>query len=168
MALYKLDEYYPNYQNEIFDGYEIKNFDVYAQDDKVGSVTNMMIDDEGHFRYFIVDTGFWVFGKKVLLPVGMARINYDYQRVYVPLLTKQQVQDLPEFTEDLALNRDYEERVRGVYRLYMTTPTTGFIYSADTYNYMHEPYFYDLNDQNLRMYEERFRARTNRRRTYIL
>jgi uncharacterized GH25 family protein len=69
MALYKLDEYYPNYQNEIFDGYDIKNFDVYAQDDKVGSVTSIMIDDEGHFRYFIVDTGFWVFGKKILLVV---------------------------------------------------------------------------------------------------
>jgi len=39
MALYKLDDYYPNYSEEIFDGYIIKNFDVYAQgDEKVGSV----------------------------------------------------------------------------------------------------------------------------------
>ncbi|WP_315787962.1 PRC-barrel domain-containing protein [Fischerella sp. JS2] len=168
MVLYKLDEYYPNYQNEIFDGYNIKNFDVYAQDNKVGSVTNMMIDDEGYFRYFIVDTGFWVFGKKILLPVGMARINYEDKRVYVPVLTKQQVEDLPEFTEDLATDKDYEERVRGVYRPYMTTPTTGFIYGADIYNYRQEPYFYALNDLNLRMYEERLRARRNNSRVNIL
>lgn len=36
MALYKLDEYYPNYE-EIFDGHDIQKFDVYAQgDEKVG------------------------------------------------------------------------------------------------------------------------------------
>lgn len=32
MTLYKLNEYYPDYQNEIFDGYDIKSFDMYAQD----------------------------------------------------------------------------------------------------------------------------------------
>ena len=168
MVLYKLDEYYPSYQNEIFDSYDIKNFDVYAQDDKVGSVTNMMVDDEGHFRYFIVDTGFWVFGKKVLLPVGMTHIDYDDKRIYAPLLTKQQVEDLPEFTEDLAIDKEYEERVRGVYRPYLTTPATGFMYSPDTYNYLQEPYFYDLNDQNFRTYGERFRERRNHHKTGIL
>ncbi|WNN89426.1 PRC-barrel domain-containing protein [Gloeocapsopsis dulcis] len=55
MALYKLDEYYPDYQNDIFDGYDIKSFDVYAQDDKVGSVKNIMVDEDGNFRYFIVE-----------------------------------------------------------------------------------------------------------------
>lgn len=44
MVLYKLDEYYPNYQNDIFDGYDIKSFDVYAQDEKVGSVGMANID----------------------------------------------------------------------------------------------------------------------------
>lgn len=53
MVLYKLNEYHPNYQDEIFDGYDIKNFDVYAQDDKVGSVKNMMVDEDGNFLYFI-------------------------------------------------------------------------------------------------------------------
>lgn len=66
MVLYKLDQYYPDYKDEIFEGHDIKNFDVYSHDDKVGSVQNMMVDETGHFRYFIVDTGFWVFGKKVL------------------------------------------------------------------------------------------------------
>ncbi|RUR75964.1 PRC-barrel domain-containing protein [Chlorogloeopsis fritschii PCC 9212] len=168
MALYKLDEYYPNYQNDIFDGYDIKNFDVYAQDDKVGSVTNIMIDDDAHFRYFIVDTGFWVFGKKILLPVGMARIDYENKRVYVPVLTKQQVEDLPEFTEDLAIDNDYEERVRGVYRPYTTAPNIGFMYAADIYNYRQEPYFYALNDLNLRRYEDRFRAKRNHSRADLL
>jgi len=168
MALYKLDEYDPNYQ-EAFDGNDIMDFDVYGQgNDKVGSVKNILVDEDGYLRYFIVDTGFWVFGKKVLLPVGMARIDFDDKRVYAQGLIKQQVEDLPEFTEDLAIDRDYEERVRGVYRPSVAASTTGPVYDTTTYNYTQEPYFYEMNEPNLRTYEERLRARRNRTRSDIL
>ena len=40
--------------------------------------------------------GFWVFGKKVLLPIGQARIDYNSKRVYAKL-AKNQVESLPEF-----------------------------------------------------------------------
>lgn len=161
MALYKLDEYHPDYQNDVFDGYDIKNFDVYAQDDKVGSVKNIMVDEDGKFRYFIVDTGFWIFGKNVFLPVGMANIDYEEKRVYAPQLTKQQVEDLPEFSEDMAIDNDYEERVRGVYRPVMTMPIASTTFGIAPYSYTQEPYFYDLQDHNLTTYEERLRARTS-------
>ncbi len=168
MALYKVDEYYADYQ-ALFDGNDILNFDVYGQgNDKVGSVKNALVDEDGNFRYFIVDTGFWVFGKKVLLPVGMTRIDFDDKRVYAEGLTKKQVEDLPEFSEDLALDRDYEERVRGVYRPSIATPTSSAVYDTTTYNYTQEPYFYEMNEPNLRMYEERLREGRNRTRADIL
>ena len=159
MVLYKLDDYYPNYQKDIFDGYDIKNFDVYAADnDKVGSVKNVMVDEtDGRFRYFIVDTGFWVFGKKVLLPVGLARINFDDKRIYVDGLTKKQVEDLPEFSEDLAIDNDYEERVRSIYRPSIAAATSQPAYNAAAYRYEQEPYFYELNDPNFTRYEQRLR-----------
>jgi hypothetical protein len=170
MALEKLDDYYPNYREEIFDGYDIKDFDIYAQgDEKVGSVKNMLVDEtDGRFRYFIIDTGFWFFGKKVLLPVGLARIDYDDKRVYAERLTKEQVENLPEFSEDLAINNDYEERVRGIYRPLVATPTPSPLYNADPYDYDQEPYFYDYNDRNLRLYEERLRGKRNRSGADIL
>ncbi|WP_338422951.1 PRC-barrel domain-containing protein [Anabaena sphaerica] len=75
---YKLDEFYPDYKAEDFDGYDIKTFDVDAVDDKVGSVQNVLVDeDDGRFRYFIIDTGFWVFGKK-----------FYYQLVWLKLTMK--------------------------------------------------------------------------------
>ncbi len=170
MALEKLDDYYPSYREEIFDGYDIKTFDVYALgDEKVGSVKNMLVDEtDGRFRYFIIDTGFWVFGKKVLLPVGLARIDYDDKRVYAERLTKEQVENLPEFSEDLAINNDYEERVRGIYRPLVATPTPSPLYNTASYDYDQEPYFYDYNDRNLRLYEERLREKRNRTRPDIL
>jgi len=158
MALYKLDEYKPNYAQEIFGGHDIKNFDVYADDDRVGSVKNILVDeDDGRFRYFIIDTGFWVFGKNVLLPVGLARLDYKNQHLFVPKLTKEQVENLPEFTEDLAIDNDYEERVRGVYRPLVPLASPGMfgMFGAPaTYNYTMEPYFYELNDPYFRTYED--------------
>lgn len=116
MALYKLEEYAPEYK-DTFEGYDIKGFDVYSDRDneKVGSVKNILIDEAGRFRYFIVDTGGWIFGKKVLLPVGRARVDDHHRRVYAIGFTKEQAKDLPEFSEDMKIDADYEQRVRGVY-----------------------------------------------------
>ncbi|BAB77031.1 PRC-barrel domain-containing protein [Anabaena sp. FACHB-709] len=165
MALYKLDEYNPNYINEIFGGNDIKDFDVYADNDKIGNVDNILVDeDDGHFRYFIIDTGFWVFGKKVLLPIGLARLNYENKRLLVPGLTKEQVENLPEFSEGLAIDNDYEERVRGIYRplVPLATPgTMGMFGTPATYNYTMEPYFYELNDPYFRTYAENLKNRRN-------
>jgi uncharacterized protein (TIGR02271 family) len=91
--------------------------DVYTEnDEKVGSIHNVLVDEEGKFRYLVVDTGFWIFGKKVLLPVGRFRSDPRAQRIYTVGLTKQQAENLPEYHDDMVVDYDYEERVRGVYR----------------------------------------------------
>ncbi|MBW4510169.1 MAG: DUF2382 domain-containing protein [Scytonematopsis contorta HA4267-MV1] len=117
MALYKLEDFDTDYRNA-FDGNDIKGMSVYVEgsDEKVGSISDVLVDEEGRFRYMVVDLGFWIFGKKVLLPVGRARIDYNSDRVYAIGMTRQQAEDLPEFSERDVADYDYEERVRGVYR----------------------------------------------------
>ena len=120
MALVKLEDFDPNYQ-ESFDNHDIKGMGVYTEkDEKVGTVSDALVDEEGHFRYFIVDLGFWIFGKKVLLPVGRSRVDYSSERVYAVGMTREQADNLPEFDNLETLDYDYEERVRGIYR----TPQT--------------------------------------------
>jgi hypothetical protein len=116
MVLYKLEEFDSDYP-DAFGGDDIKNYDVYSDidDDKIGTVKNIMVDEAGRFRYFVVDTGFWIFGKKILLPVGRTRIDSIARRIYAVGLTKEQVKELPEFSENLKIDRDYEDRVTGVY-----------------------------------------------------
>jgi uncharacterized protein YrrD len=105
MPLLKSEQYYPDYQNTaISDGFDIddlKNFSVYTEgDDKAGSICDILVDaQDGRMRYFVVDTGFWVFGKKVLLPIGRANIDYNDKRLYVSSMTKEQVENLPNFDE---------------------------------------------------------------------
>ncbi|WP_392535530.1 DUF2382 domain-containing protein [Nostoc sp. C117] len=181
MVLYKLDDFDPNYQ-ESFEGHDIKGLGVYTQgtDEKIGTVSDVLVDEEGHLRYLVVDLGFWIFGKKVLLPIGRGRIDYNTSRVYTVGLTREQAEDLPEFNERQSLDYDYEERVRGVYRgsgeytppveasapldTNYPTPT----YNRDSYTYEHEPSLYALNEQDnstLKLYEERLIATKQRRKT---
>jgi uncharacterized protein (TIGR02271 family) len=117
MALHKISEFDSDYRDS-FQGNDIKGMSVYAQgtDEKIGSVNDVLVDEEGHLRYFIVDLGFWIFGKKVLLPVGRSRVDYGTDRVYAIGMTREQAESLPEFSDRLALDYDYEENVRGVYR----------------------------------------------------
>ncbi|MEH2028769.1 MAG: DUF2382 domain-containing protein [Nostoc sp.] len=196
MVLYKLEDFEPNYQDN-FDGHDIKGLGVYTQgtDEKIGTVSDVLVDEEGHFRYLVVDLGFWIFGKKVLLPLGRARIDYNVDRVYTVGLTREQAEDLPEFNERQTLDYDYEERVRGVYRQPtdyspvgasaaldpLATPAaldplappvaplaTTPTYARDSYTYENEPSLYGLNEQDhqtLRLYEERLIASKRRQKT---
>lgn len=190
MVLYKLQDLSPGYTNTEFDNYEIRDFDVYSDvnNEKVGKVKNILVDDTGHFRYLVVDTGFWIFGKQVLLPIGRSRINYGDRRVYATGLTKEQVESLPQFDDLERVDYDYEERVRGVYRppfaeipLETSTPVeatapldTPSAYAEttapmrDTYTYDQEPELYNItqqNHQNLKLYEERLVADKSRMKT---
>jgi PRC-barrel domain len=165
MALMKLSDYYPDHTRDLFDGHNVTSFSVYANDldddpNKVGSVKDVLVDEtDGRFRYFIVDTGFWVFGKQILLPVGLARLNYDKERLYVSGITKEQVENLPEFSDDLQIDNEYEERVRSSYRPLVSGPTIPQPPAGVAYDYMQEPYLYDQSDAAFRSSEQRLRDR---------
>ena len=187
MALHKIKEFYPD---DIEDERNVKGLDLYAQEEKIGSVDDVLVDDEGQFRYLILKTGGWLSGKKVMFPIGRARIDNESSRVYADHLTKEQVQALPEFTDDLRVDYDHEERVRDVYRSpaangvgyagAVSAPATtnaeplldlevGYAgYDRNTYTYEQEPDLYNLNEQNhpnLKLYEERLIATKTRQKT---
>ncbi len=196
MVLYKLEDFDSEYQDAVGRD-EIKGLDVYTDkdDEKVGSVKEILVDESGRLRYLVVDTGFWIFGKQVLLPVGRTRVFPNSKRVYALGFTKEQAEQLPEFNSDLKIDNDYEERVRGVYRTAplessaaletsapLDTPTTytaptaraipapapAANYDRDTYTYEQEPHLYEMNhedQQTLKLYEERLVATKNRRNT---
>lgn len=180
MTLHKISDFDSDYRNTI-QGNDIKGMSVYTQgtEDKIGTVSDVLVDDNGQFRYLIVDVGFWIFGKKVLLPLGRTNINSAQDRVYT-ILTKQQAEDLPEYKEGTVLDYDYEEQVRGVYRpaaLESSAPldTSAAVgssasiptYNRDTYNYSQDADLYNANtdsDQTFKLYEERLVANKQRRK----
>uniref|UniRef100_UPI00286EAA14 PRC-barrel domain-containing protein n=1 Tax=Chamaesiphon sp. VAR_69_metabat_338 TaxID=2964704 RepID=UPI00286EAA14 len=64
MVLHKIKDFNPDYK-EHFGNREIKGLDVYTADEKIGSVEDVLVDDEGRFRYLVINTGAWIVGKKV-------------------------------------------------------------------------------------------------------
>ena len=181
MALAKIADLYPNYKEDIFGGDDIKSFSVYDNtNDKIGSVHDIIVDETGKFRYLVIDTGFWIFGKKVLLPVGRASIDYSQERIYAKGLTKEQAENLPEYDDDMTVDYDYEERVRKVYRgveyddnntVHLDEAGTQG-YDSGAYSYDREPSLYNHDHgsatvgadgrQSLKLYEERLIANKER------
>lgn len=172
MALYRIKNFDPDYRNH-FDQQDIVGFDLYSGDEKVGSVDDLLVDDEGHFRYLIINTGAWIFGKRVLLPIGQARIDHSAKRVFVDGLSRSQVEALPEFTKESDIGYDHEERVRSSYRPMAANrgvdrAVASNSYDRDSYRYEYDPALYDMTDrnhQNLRLYEERLIANKQRQKS---
>ncbi len=172
MALHRIKDFDPDYRSH-FDNQDVVGFDLYSGDEKVGSVDDLLVDDEGRFRYFVINTGVWILGKKVLLPIGQARIDYNAKRVFVDGLSRSQVEALPEFTKESAIDYDHEERVRGSYRPIaakrgMDRAVAPGTYDRNSYRYDNDPALYGMNDrdhQNLRLYEQRLIANKQRQKT---
>jgi len=74
---------------------DVSGFGVEAIDGSIGKVDSASY--EAKSSWIVVDTGHWIFGKKVLLPAGVIdRIDYDDEKVYVDR-TKEQIKAAPEF-----------------------------------------------------------------------
>lgn len=81
-----------------------------AHDGMIGHVKDFYFDDHAWgIRYFVVDTGSWLAGRKVLLsPEAIDAPEWD-QRVLPVDLTKQQVTDSPGIDSDKPVSRQHEE-----------------------------------------------------------
>lgn len=118
MAVYKISELPPAQQQAIFSGESVQSWSVYSEsDEKIGSVSDVLVDEQGQFRYLILDTGFWIFGKRVLLPVGRFRSSAQQRRIYLKDVSRSQVAALPEYHEGVVVDTQYEDRVQQIYQM---------------------------------------------------
>ena len=75
----------------------LSGLSVEAVDGSIGKVDDATNDVSGSF--LVVDTGPWIFGKKVLLPAGViGRVDLDTETVFVNR-TKDQIKNAPEYDE---------------------------------------------------------------------
>ena len=93
---------------------EVLGYDVVAIDGSIGKIDDATLDaDSGHV---VVDTGPWIFGKKVLLPAGVVdRVDLDTETVFLSR-TKDEIKNAPEFDADeLRDDEAYRGRVGRYY-----------------------------------------------------
>jgi PRC-barrel domain len=97
---------------------DLDGFDVVAADGEIGKIDEAT--DEVGASYIVVDTGPWIFGRKVVLPAGaIERIDLDNRKVEVRF-TKDQIKGSPELdmaTDDYR-SAAYRERIATYYADY--------------------------------------------------
>ena len=77
---------------------DVTGYGVEARDGSIGKIDEASYDVGA--GYIVVDTGPWIFGKKVLLPAGVInRLDHDDEKAYVDR-TKDQIKNAPEFDEN--------------------------------------------------------------------
>ena len=92
------------------DAFDIKGFSVEATDGSIGKVDQAT--NQAGSSYIVVDTGPWIFGKKVMLPAGVvSRVDRSDETVYVNR-TKEQIKAAPEFDEESYEDEDDDYRGR--------------------------------------------------------
>jgi hypothetical protein len=101
------------YRNAALTGRDLTGFKVEAVDGDIGKIDEATSEVGG--SYVVVDTGSWIFGKKVLLPAGLlGDIDLDAETVFVNR-TKDEIKNAPEFDEDRYRDEGYRSEVGGYY-----------------------------------------------------
>ena len=99
------------YRDTTLNQRNLSGLKVEALDGSIGKVDDATNDVGGSF--IVVDTGPWIFGKKVMLPAGVVnRVDLDTETVFVNR-TKDQIKNAPEYDEAKVKSDDkYHERYR--------------------------------------------------------
>jgi hypothetical protein len=92
---------------------DLIGYKVEAIDGSIGKIDEAS-NDVGA-SYVVIDTGPWIFGKKVLLPVGIIdRIDTSEETVFVNR-TKDEIKKAPEFDESRYRDAKYRDEISGYY-----------------------------------------------------
>lgn len=119
----------------------LNGFTIAAVDGEIGKVKDIYFDDvTWKVRYFVVETGNWLVGRKVLLsPVALHAANME-SKTFPTNLTKEQVKNSPDIDTDKPVSVQQEEQLHKHYLWpqqreggigFMTTGMVGGVIAPD-------------------------------------
>ena len=117
------------YRDAITTAQDIVGYSVEASDGGIGKVDEA--STEVGASYIVVDTGPWIFGKRVLLPAGVIeRVDHDARTIRVGR-TKEEIETAPELDPEAYRDESYRDEL-GTYYGGFGTPTGGAGLTAPT------------------------------------
>lgn len=92
-------------------------YKILVSDGEIGNVHDFFFNDEEWFvRYMVVNTGFWILGRKVLVSRHAFEQPVWSLKVFPVSLTKEKVKNSPDVDLDKPVSRQYEERLHEHYQ----------------------------------------------------
>ena len=126
MTLYKIGDRYPDYRDAYFNGNDVKGMTVRsAEDARVGTVKDILIDDENHIQFLVVDMG----RSQVLLPISRCASNYEQNTVYVQLLNQSEFKNLQPYSDTGELYNQREFSVEQSVAVEDSAPVEGIAFA---------------------------------------
>ena len=101
---------------------DLTGYDVEATDGHIGTIDDATMAEGA--TCLVVDTGFWIFGKKRMLPAGVvSAIDADERKIHVAM-TKAEIKNAPDYDEDRHRKDEpgYHDDVGGYYDPWGGTP----------------------------------------------
>jgi len=87
----------------------IKGYAIIGSDGAIGSVSDFLFDDSSWMvRWLVVETGSWLFGRKVLLPPSALGHPDATAKEFPVRLTMQQIKDSPDVGTERSVSRQME------------------------------------------------------------
>jgi hypothetical protein len=114
---------------------ELTGYRLQASDGEIGKLEEIFFDDlRWSTRYFVVRTGNWLFGRRVLIVTSMIREVDEAAKSLSVDLTCEQIRQAPEVDTELPVSRHYE---REFYRYYAWEPywTADPMFGPDPFPY---------------------------------
>ena len=91
----------------------VVGYGVEATDGSIGKVDDATYDVGS--SYLVVDTGPWIFGKKVMLPAGVIEnVDHDGETITVDR-SKDEIKNSPEFDDSMVADEGYRTRLGSYY-----------------------------------------------------
>ena len=91
----------------------VVGYGVEAGDGSIGKVDDATYDVGS--SYLVVDTGPWIFGKKVMLPAGVIQsVDHENEKIFVDR-TKDEIKNAPEFEDSFIQDEDYRGKLGSYY-----------------------------------------------------
>ncbi len=97
---------------------QVESYKISAEDGQIGRVQDFLIDDKTWtIGYVVVNTGSWLPGKQVLVPVDFVT-EANWQQSLVGLcVSRDQVKSSPAYDDSVPLTREYESKLYEHYGL---------------------------------------------------
>lgn len=91
---------------------DVRGYAIQARDGEIGAVDEFLIDDQAWvIRWIVVDTGTWLTGKKALVSPEWVDVVAWGDRALRVALTREQIQNAPEYDASEPVRREYETRL---------------------------------------------------------
>ncbi|MBE0669225.1 MAG: PRC-barrel domain-containing protein [Anaerolineales bacterium] len=95
---------------------ELLGYELMATDGEIGKVNDCLFSDDDWFiRYLVVDTGPWIFGRKVLIATDSLRQPVWASKTFPVNLTREEVKNSPDIDLAKPVSRIHEEQLRSYY-----------------------------------------------------